>query len=391
MRRLQAGGIILLACFAALATPVSASLEGQVTNPRGAALASAKVTAIDSAGRSIFAISDADGKYRIPSIHAGVYTLRVRCAGYAEAVKSNVSVGAGSSLQLNFALQRTLGAKTPASAPLGEVSFYENSGLRPGQLKDPSAGGGYSDQAAIHSSTMVKQYLSNSPAPAANAKIYPGAGSASVRSEDAGPALLAKGDFARATHAFQSALSRDPRSARLETGLGIALYGQGKYDQAVAALCKAAQLSPSSPRAHLLLSEADRSSGHPNPEARRLLKLFVEDYPGSSKAHYAYGMDLWKDSNARVQARSELEKATALDPGDAKAHFQLGVMYDQEKLTPLAIREYKRTARLDPASAPAHYRLAQDYLRSGAAEKGEAELRAYEKLRHSKPDGGAPE
>ncbi|HET7101478.1 MAG TPA: tetratricopeptide repeat protein [Terriglobia bacterium] len=393
MRWLQAGGSILLACCAALAAPRPASLGGQVTNSRGAALAGAHVTATDSLGKIFSATSDAHGTYRIAVIPAGAYTLRVQCGGYAESVKSNVRVRSGNPVQLNFVLHRNPGIKPPPNAALGAVSFYENSGLRSGQLKDPSAGGGYSDQAAVHSRTMVDQYLANPPARGASIGNHLGGDAANVGSVDAGSAWLAKRDFARAVQAFRRALIRDPASARLKMGLGIALYGQGQYDQAVEAFSKAVRLNPGDPRAYLLLSEADRATGHRNPEVRKLLKQFVEDYPLSAKAHYAYGMDLLKVPNPamRIHARSELEKAAALDPGDAAAHLQLGIIYDHEKLTRRAIREYQSAVRLNPTLASAHYRLAQDYFRSGAEEKGQAELRAYEKLRHSKPDGDAPE
>lgn len=383
MRSLILAGALLLAIRTPLPAQLApASLEGQVTSSRGAALAGAKVTATDSGGKVFSAMPDADGIYRIAAIPAGVYTFRVRCTGYTEAVKSNVRISAGSSLQLNFVLQRNPGIKMPANATLGKVGFYENSDLRSGQLKDPSAGGGYSDQAAIHRRTMVKQYLAPVYSPASG----PSRGSAATTNdEDAGSAWLAKGDFPRAAQAFQNALARDPRSARLETGLGIAQYSQGQYDQAVESFSKAVRLSPGDPHPYLLLSEADRASNHSNSEARQILKQFVEIYPKSAQAHYAYGMDLLKDSNAitQAQARSEIEKATALNPSFAQAHFQLGVIYDQEKMTPQAIREYEWTVRLNPASASAHYRLAQDYFRSGAAVKGNAELQVYEKLRHS--------
>ena len=43
-------------------------------------------------------------------------------------------------------------------------------------------------------------------------------------------------------------------------GLGMALYSRGKYDDAVNALLKAADLDPSDPRCYLFLSRAYESS-----------------------------------------------------------------------------------------------------------------------------------
>src|SRR5262249_49191771 len=77
--------------------------------------------------------------------------------------------------------------------------------------------------------------------------------------------LLLHETLAPAIEVFQQASRRYPSSPRLQIGLGMALYAKGDYDQAVKALLKGADLSPSDPRAYLFLSKAyDRSPDQVN-------------------------------------------------------------------------------------------------------------------------------
>src|SRR5262249_13808450 len=63
-----------------------------------------------------------------------------------------------------------------------------------------------------------------------------------------------------AVEVFQKATQRYPDSPRLAIGLGVALYSRGNYDDAVKALIKGADLSPSDPRCYYFLSRAYDSS-----------------------------------------------------------------------------------------------------------------------------------
>ena len=89
---------------------------------------------------------------------------------------------------------------------------------------------------------------------------------------------------------------------------------------------------------------------------------------------------------ALVGARLEFERAVELDPNDADAHLQLGMVYDEQKLPDRAVSEYRTAIQVNPRLAAAHYRLAQDYERLGKKDKAEAEFAQYEQLRgHTSP------
>ena len=80
---------------------------------------------------------------------------------------------------------------------------------------------------------------------------------------DWGSELLLHRTYDPAITVFEQATERYPKSPRLLIGLGMAMYSRGKYDDAVKALLKAADLNPSDPRCYLFLSKAyDSSPGH---------------------------------------------------------------------------------------------------------------------------------
>lgn len=356
--------------------------EGVVTNTQGIALAQARVILEDASGKALAStMTDDRGGFRLPLAAAktGACRIEVERAGYAVA-RTVIKAASGSNLQVNFVLKVAPSAEPAAS--LGSVSFYREPKFESGQLKDPSAGGGYSDQASVEENQMIGQYL----APAGPVRsAQPDAGEKGL--ENTGAAMLARRDYARATPFYRHAVGRYPHSARLQAGLGISLYGQGQFPAAVEALCASARLAPDDPSTFLLLSEAIQLTPQPDATAARLLKNFAATHSQVAVGHYAYALSLWRSFRltrgeaSLAEARAELEKAVSLDPALTAAHLQLGMVYDAENLRDRAMQEYRAAIRLNPDLAGAHYHLAQDEERSGAKQDAAAELKIYQRLR----------
>ena len=81
------------------------SIVGTVTDPSGAAVASAQITAVDSGtGISRGATTDARGYYVIPSLKPAEYIVNIRAGGFRPA-KQSVTLLADQTLTVNLALQ----------------------------------------------------------------------------------------------------------------------------------------------------------------------------------------------------------------------------------------------------------------------------------------------
>src|SRR6516164_5231508 len=84
--------ILILAHFASLnAQVVEATLTGIITDPTGATVAGAKLTATNSGtNQSHEAVSDSSGVYTIPALTPGIYHLEVTQPGFKKQVISGI-------------------------------------------------------------------------------------------------------------------------------------------------------------------------------------------------------------------------------------------------------------------------------------------------------------
>lgn len=120
------------------------------------------------------------------------------------------------------------------------------------------------------------------------------------------------------------------------------------------------------------------SASWPAPPRARRCPGFIERQPGHALGHFYYAMSLW---NA---------KAVSLDRRLAKARFQLGALYSDQRRYPEAAAALEEAARLEPGMAQAHYRLAQVYRRLGREDLARRALEAFERLQQREQAPPAP-
>jgi hypothetical protein len=101
---------VVLACIVggipAGAQQVTASITGQVTDPSGAAVGGAKVTATDTQrGTQYPAETNSDGRYTISNILVGTYNVKVENQGFQTATQSNITLQLNQVAKLDFSLQ----------------------------------------------------------------------------------------------------------------------------------------------------------------------------------------------------------------------------------------------------------------------------------------------
>jgi tetratricopeptide (TPR) repeat protein len=204
---------------------------------------------------------------------------------------------------------------------------------------------------------------------------------------DWGSELLLHRTLDPAIEVFRRATERYPNSPRLAIGLGMALYSRGNYDEAVKALLRAADLSPSDPRCYYFLSKAYTSSPGQAEEVIRSFRRFHELEPEDARAPYYYALSLWKGRRAQDagldigQIESLLKDSIRHDSKFADAYLQLGNLYSDENKYTDAIPEYERALALNSDLADAHYRLGQAYVHTGQRQLAEQQLAIYQRLR----------
>src|SRR5690348_3383579 len=103
---------LLIVFFALLLTPLYThaqglgSIVGSITDPAGAGIAGAQVTATQvGTGYSRSAITDAEGLYVLPSLRPAVYNLAVEAKGFSTLKQSGITLLADQTLTLNMGMK----------------------------------------------------------------------------------------------------------------------------------------------------------------------------------------------------------------------------------------------------------------------------------------------
>lgn len=204
---------------------------------------------------------------------------------------------------------------------------------------------------------------------------------------DLGSDLMLHRGFEPARKVFSFGAERYPKSARLRVGLGVAHYSLGQYDEAVESLCQAVDLDPTDTKALDFLGKMYDVSTRFADEVTSRLAHFVKIYPDNAAANYYYALSLRKralsqESN-RPQGDAEgfLLRAIKLNPAYADAHFELGLLYEDQKQNAKAIREYELAIKFRADLSKAHYRLGRLYQSNGQSDLAAKELREFEALK----------
>jgi tetratricopeptide (TPR) repeat protein len=209
---------------------------------------------------------------------------------------------------------------------------------------------------------------------------------------DWGADLLVHRAFEPAIEVFTKGNQAFPRSARMLTALGVALYARGSYDEASQRLCQASDLQVDNPNPYLFLGKMQAAGTAQSDCVSERLKRFVDLQPGNAMANYNYALNLLHQENSSASAESLtqaellLQKSVHLDPTLGAGYLQLGILYAKRGDLPKAIAAYQQAARVTPGLEEAHFRLAQAYNRLGEQGKAHTELQLYEQLSAKKAE-----
>lgn len=191
----------------------------------------------------------------------------------------------------------------------------------------------------------------------------------------------------QAQEVFQEGAEAYPKSARMLTALGTALFSSALYDQAALRLCDASDLNPADPEPYEFLGKIEIASPDPLTCVEQKLARFVRDQPDSSLANYLYAMAIWKqqqqspDPQALSKMEALLTKAVAIDAKCADAYLQLGILNSSRRSYREAIGFYAKAIEANPELAEAYYRLGVAYDRIGDAAAARQQFQLHDEIR----------
>ncbi len=217
---------------------------------------------------------------------------------------------------------------------------------------------------------------------------------------DLGYFHLRQQDFDAAKEAFLAGRKFFDKSAAIEIGLGIAAYGQRRFQQAVDHFLRAAELAPEMEQPHAFLGRLLQHSTERIAEVEERMRAFYEEHSKNHFGPFLYGQVLLarigarRDPEALSNIESLLRESIERKKDFWESHYELGVLFEKKRDFRAAEEYLERAVELNPDSSKPHYRLARVYQRLGKAKeaKRERELhkRIAERERQAMQVGGLP-
>jgi Flp pilus assembly protein TadD len=193
-------------------------------------------------------------------------------------------------------------------------------------------------------------------------------------------ALLERGDFTQAADVAESGIAGHPNDPQMVLALGVARYGQRRFDDAIAEFLKVIQIDPGIEQSYIFLGKMLDHAGPRLDEITRAYESWASRNPKSAKAKLLLAKALLSANDRDPRAEALLRESLALDAGDWETHYELGVLLADKRDYAAAAKELERAIKLDPEQAMAHYHLARVYDRLGEPQRAQAEREAHQRL-----------
>ncbi|MCC3159636.1 tetratricopeptide repeat protein [Hymenobacter sp. 15J16-1T3B] len=185
-----------------------------------------------------------------------------------------------------------------------------------------------------------------------------------------GIALYDEGRLNQAAAKYQEALKLDPASTYAKTELALTYEGLDRHADA-AALCKEVLAAPgyrAEPSIYVTYGNALDGLKQPR-EAVKTYEQGLKKFPASNQLYFNLGIALYGQHKA-AEAVEALQQAVRLNPRHASAHLFLGLVTAETGNRVPAILELSRYLVLEPRGERArHYLPRLDQLLRGGAEK----------------------
>ncbi len=170
-------------------------------------------------------------------------------------------------------------------------------------------------------------------------------------------------DYRSELSVWSDAVAKCPGNQWSQVNLGMALYDQGRTEEALKRFEKTLQLAPNDSGAHNDLGLALAKLGR-LPEAVNHYETALRIRPNFPEAHNNLGLALL-ESDRPAEALVHLETALRLKPSLATVHFNLGKTLAKLGRLEDAITRYREAIQINPRDAAACTNLGNVLARSG--------------------------
>ncbi len=192
--------------------------------------------------------------------------------------------------------------------------------------------------------------------------------------------LLRAQRFSEAAVVIEAALKAKPGDAQLTLALGVARYGQRRFDEAITLFLQTIALDPAIEQPYEFLGRVLDQAGSHMPEILKDYESWATKNPQNAKAQMLLAKALLAGDPKSKLAEELLRRSIALDGQDWQSHYELGVLLENEHDYAAAAQELSRATELNPKEPMPHYHLSRVYDRLGQPEKAKAERDIHKAL-----------
>jgi len=369
--------------------------------------------------------TNAAGAFTFSSIKTGTYELSAAKAGLHSRATEVTASTRSDATPVDLVLEdaETAKAQSRGASPAQAMEFADKPNFTVAAVTDWTAAGGHGSDSILRTSeALTRETVALKPDDAGHGGAGhdgAGAGHGGDAHRLAGEADEKRGDPLAAVHEFEKAAREDPseqnyfewgselllhravwqakavfaegakaypKSERMLTALGTALFSGALYDEAALRLCDASDLNPADPEPYIFMGKIEMAAPNPLACVEQKLARFVREQPENALANYYYAMTVWKQQGQPVdprvlqQVETMLTKAVTLDPKCADGYLQLGNLNSSQRDYTKAIDFYNKAIAANPGLIEAHYRLGVAYDRNGERAKAKEQFQLHDQI-----------
>lgn len=196
--------------------------------------------------------------------------------------------------------------------------------------------------------------------------------------------LLRHWMFNAAVIEFKAASAKFPNSKRMKLGLGAALFGAEKHEEAVPIFADLLETDTNNAVfAELLGISCNAMMQNVSLRCEELASYALEHPKDAKAATYAASSIITRNDAQKMDlAHRLLANAVVADPSYSEAQLQMGILLQETQDWQESIPYLERALKLAPANPTGHYRLARAYLKVGRGVEGKAEMELQKKYAH---------
>lgn len=196
--------------------------------------------------------------------------------------------------------------------------------------------------------------------------------------------LFRKGDFGTAADVLNTALAAHPNDPQLELALGVARYGQRRFDEAATAFLKTVSLDPSLPQPYDFLGKMLDQVSSRLPEITHDYDVRYKREPKNYQASFLLGKVRGLTGVDPAETEKLLRESISQKPDFWESHSELGQLLARRRQFTEAAVELNAAIHLSPDQPMPHYHLARVYDRLGESRKAKEQREIHERLTTAK-------